>query len=302
MNAIELLDGRVYHGIKGFEKHLIAEIGSCKAVWGNLYYGNKIESPVFWNQNIWLNPFIVQFTSISEAANILRGMQRNWSQEFFTEFRRGALIQAKLPPISSKPKTFPWLFPESKMGAWSLIDANTMIASSECSSPFPSGVIEFEEDKLGPPSRAYLKLWEALVRARVFPKAGDRCLDLGASPGGWSWALAKLGANVIAVDRSPLEIDMPGITFIKHDAFTLKPSDIGNIDWLFCDVVCYPPKLYEYITKWLDSGLCDNFMCTIKMQGEPDMEAVRCFASIPNSKVVHLYHNKHELTWSRQRV
>jgi 23S rRNA (cytidine2498-2'-O)-methyltransferase len=109
-----------------------------------------------------------------------------------------------------------------------------------------------------------------------------------------------LGADVRAVDRAPLGgtlASLPNVRFIKHDAFTLKPEDIGTIAWLCCDVVCYPPRLYEWIEKWLASGLCENFICTIKMQGTPDFETSRRFAAIAGSVVIHLYHNKHELTW-----
>ena len=187
------------------------------------------------------------------------------------------------------------------MGAWTLLDEHTIIASAHCSSPFPGGAISFAEDKEGPPNRAYLKLWEALVRIRRWPSPGERCLDAGASPGGWSWALAQLGAQVIAVDRSPLEgriATLPGIAYISRDAFSLKPMDIGPIDWLFCDVACYPPKLYAWIEEWLCSGLCRNFVCTIKMTDKNlDFATPRRFAAIPGSSVVHLYHNKHELTW-----
>jgi 23S rRNA (cytidine2498-2'-O)-methyltransferase len=191
------------------------------------------------------------------------------------------------------------------MGSWTLLDPHTMIASARCTSPFPDGAIEFAEDTEGPPSRAYLKLWEALVRCRKWPGPGDRCLDAGASPGGWTWALAGLGAQVTAVDRSPLEdriLALPGVSFIKHDAFTLKPEEIGPLDWLFCDVISYPPRLVEWLEKWLASGLCQNFVCTIKMQGDADaaaagFEAARHLAAIPGGTVVHLYHNKHELTW-----
>jgi 23S rRNA (cytidine2498-2'-O)-methyltransferase len=35
------------------------------------------------------------------------------------------------------------------------------------------------------------------------------------------------------------------------------------------------------------------------MQGEPDFDTPRRFAAIPGSRVVHLYHNKHELTWMK---
>jgi 23S rRNA (cytidine2498-2'-O)-methyltransferase len=30
-----------------------------------------------------------------------------------------------------------------------------------------------------------------------------------------------------------------------------------------------------------------------------DFDTPRLFAAIPGSKVVHLYHNKHELTWMK---
>jgi 23S rRNA (cytidine2498-2'-O)-methyltransferase len=191
------------------------------------------------------------------------------------------------------------------MGAWTLPDVHTLVASPRCSSPFPGGVVTFAEDREGPPSRAYLKLWEALARCRKWPGPGERCLDAGASPGGWTWALARLGAEVLAVDRTPPEervLTMPGLSFIRHDAFTLRPEDIGPVDWLFCDVICYPPRLFEWIEKWLRSGLCGNYICTIKMQGPPEpsgpaFETVRRFAAIPGSQVLHLYHNKHELTW-----
>jgi 23S rRNA (cytidine2498-2'-O)-methyltransferase len=264
-----------------------------------------VDKPVFWFQNCWLKPFRLEFDSISEAASALRRIQRNWAPALFTQFRRGALIAAKLPPLPEKKRPFPWDLPDTPMGSWTLLDAHTMIASAECSSPFPGGIIEFEEDKLGPPSRAYLKLQEALVRCRRRPGPGERCLDAGASPGGWTWVLAKLGATVLAVDRSPLEdrvLDMPGVSFRKHDAFTLGPGDIGPVDWLFCDVICYPPRLYEWIEKWLASGFCKNFVCTIKMQGEGDFETLRRFAAIPGGTLVHLYYNKHELTWLKTTI
>ncbi|GHV69655.1 methyltransferase [Spirochaetia bacterium] len=309
---IEPLPGRLYRAAPGFEDHLEYELGPGRedsgycVPGGPFFYTAEIPAgPVFWYRNIWLSPIKIEFDSITEAAGALRNIQRNWSSDLFTQFRRGALIQEKLPALSCKRRPFPWLLPESPLGIWTLLDAHRMIASASSASPFPGGIIEFEEDRLGPPSRAYLKLWEALVRCRKWPQPGERCLDAGASPGGWTWALAKLGALVSSVDRAALENGvekMPGVSFIKHDAFTLRPEEMGPVDWLFCDVICYPSRLCEWIEKWLASGLCRNYICTIKMQGqamEEGFAAARRLVEIPGSSVVHLYHNKHELTWMR---
>jgi 23S rRNA (cytidine2498-2'-O)-methyltransferase len=278
----------------------------AQETWGPLFYSDA-KTPVFWARNVWLEPFRLEFSSIKEAVVALKAIQRNWHPSLFTCFRRGQLIQSQLPPLSHKRRIFPWQLPAVPVGAWTLLDEHTIIASACCSSPLPGGVIEFEEDRNGPPSRAYLKLWEALTLSRTLPRPTERCLDAGASPGGWTWALARLGTTVLAIDRAPLAervACMPGVSFLRHDAFTLKPEEIGAIDWLFCDVVCYPPRLYEWIEKWLASGLCRNFVCPIKMQGAADInsesyEAIRRFAAIPGSQITHLYHNKHELTWMK---
>jgi 23S rRNA (cytidine2498-2'-O)-methyltransferase len=296
------LTGQIYQPVEGFESHLQSELCAARML-GPLFLAEA--QPAFWHQNIWLKPFRLDFTSISEAVSTLRSMQRNWAAALSVQFRRGALINAQLPPVSRKRRPFPYLVPNAPMGAWTLLDAHTLLASTLCSSPFPNGVIEFEEDKCEPPSRAYLKLWEALTYMRQWPQAGERCLDAGASPGSWTWALAKLGAEVIAVDRAPLEYrihTLPNVSFMRHSAFTLKPEDIGALDWLFCDVICYPGKLYEWIEKWLAAGLCKRFICTIKMQGDPDFAITTRLSRIPGGTVVHLFHNKHELTWLYERA
>jgi len=123
--------------------------------------------------------------------------------------------------------------------------------------------------------------------AGAMPGPGQRCVDAGACPGGWTWALAGLGSEVMAIDRAPIDpavAAMPGVTFLKHNAFTLKPQDIGPVDWFCSDVICYPPALYEWVALWLESGMARNFICTIKMQGgQWDQPTVQKFADIPGS-------------------
>ncbi|MCL2094424.1 MAG: hypothetical protein FWH12_09570 [Treponema sp.] len=301
------LGGLVYQAVPAFEDHLAKELEGSPQVesHGLLYHApaSIAEDPVFWHHNVWLDPFSFEFDSISQAASALREIQGNWAPQFFTSYRRGALICEKLPKVPNKKRPFPFMVPPVPMGAFSLLDDHTLIGSARCTSPFPGGLIEFIEDPR-PPSRAYLKLYEALVRLGRFPGPGDLCLDAGASPGGWTWVLASMGARVIAVDRSPLDevvAAMEGVEYVKHDAFTLKPHDLGPVDWLFCDVISYPPRLFDWIEAWLASGLCKNFVCTIKMQGQAggtaDFESPRRFAAIPGSAVIHLCYNKHELCW-----
>jgi 23S rRNA (cytidine2498-2'-O)-methyltransferase len=296
------LGGALYLPAADFAADLEAELGADAEVYGPGYFAAGPLRPAYWARNIWLDPFVLEFASIGEAAAALRSVQRNWAPSLFGHFRRGALIAAKLPPLSAKPRTFPWRLPDAPMGAFSLLDEHTLIGSAACSSPFPDGLFNLAEDKVGPPSRAYRKLQEALIRARAWPKPGQVCLDAGAAPGGWTWVLAGLGAEVVAVDRAPLEnglAERENVRYLKHDAFTLRPEEIGKVDWLCSDVICYPPRLYEWIERWLASGLCRNFVCTIKMQGEADRATTARFAAVPGSSVVHLDNNKHELTWLR---
>ncbi len=278
------------------------------ARFGDLVYRAGPAVSSFWHRTRLDKPFIAHFSSIREAADILRALQRNWAHYPVASFRRAELIREKLPYINLKPRFFPYSVPRSPVGLWSLLDDHTLFASAETSSPFPAGEIQFEEDHVNPPSRAYLKMYEALAwvdylgGSHALPTNGSRCVDAGACPGGWTWVLDKLGATVKAIDRSELDARLmvkPNISFIKHDAFTLKPEDFGPQDWVCSDVICYPPRLLEWVHKWLESGLCENFICTIKMQGEADHETTAAFAAIPGSTVVHLNANKNELTWIR---
>ncbi len=265
----------------------------------------------YWARTSLIEPFLLHFESIGEAAKALRDLQRNWAPYQFTCFRRAALLQDKLPHINAKARTFPLTIPHSPMGMYTLLDEHTMLASGKTSSPLPAGTVQFVEDHEHPPSRAYLKIQEALTMASHFfgmdfPAAGQKCFEAGACPGGWTWVLRQLGADVFAVDRAPLAPSLMAddhVIFQAHDAFTLKPEEVcarmhtEKMDWVLSDVICYPERLYEWIQVWLSSGRVQKMICTIKMQGAIDWNLVQQFASIPNSRVLHLNYNKHELTW-----
>ena len=283
------------------------------AVYGELlYYSDfpvdSVKTPddlPYWARSAMLKPRILDFESIGEAANSLKNIQRNWAPYQYQYFRRANLIQEKLPYINLKPRSFPVKIPAKPIGLYTLISEKQMIFSAETSSFLPAGKITFLEDHENPPSRAYLKIQESLTMANLlngteFPKPGEHCFEAGACPGGWTWVLVGLGASVHAVDRaelSPELMENPLVKFQAHDAFTLKPQDVGFCDWVFSDVICYPERLLKWVNEWLESGLCKNMICTIKMQGEPDWNIIKQFSEIPGSRIVHLNYNKHELTW-----
>lgn len=283
------------------------------AVYGELLYYKdfpvaSVKTPndlPYWARTTMLNPQILNFESIGEAANALKNIQRSWAPYQYQYFRRANLIQEKLPYVNLKPRIFPVKIPNKPIGLYTLISEKQMIFSAETSSFLPAGRIAFQEDHENPPSRAYLKIQESLTMANLlngteFPKAGEHCFEAGACPGGWTWVLVGLGASVYAVDRAELAPELmenPLVKFQAHDAFTLKPQDVGFCDWVFSDVICYPERLLKWVHEWLESGLCRNMICTIKMQGEPDWNIIKQFSEIPGSRIVHLNYNKHELTW-----
>jgi len=297
---VKRLDQTIYLAPEGFVDELRTELGDASDVRERLVFAPGPPRTVAWAQNVWLEPYEIEIGSITDAARKLRSIQRNWALCSLTLHRRAKLIQDALPHVSARPISFPSQAPAAPLGSWTLLDTHRLIASPNCTSPFPNGEVEFKEDRQGPPSRAYLKLWEALVRLGKWPRQGERCIELGSSPGGWTYALHKLGADVISVDKAPLDpkvAALPRVSILERSAFSIEPEEVGAVDWWFCDVICYPARLFTLVSRWLAAGTCRRFVATLKFQGRTDHQTARRFAAIPGSLLVHLFHNKHELTW-----
>jgi 23S rRNA (cytidine2498-2'-O)-methyltransferase len=293
-----------YLAAEGFEQPLEEELsrrGVAIAWHGRLALSDAPPVASAWALEVWDAPQELPAPSVKAAADALRAIQRNWALVPTLHYRRAALIAERLPPVKARPLAFPEAAPTGHLGGWTLLSPDTLLASPTKTSPFPAGEPRFVEDKEGPPSRAYLKLWEGLTRFGRHPGLGERCLDLGASPGGWTWALAKLGARVTAVDKAPLDprvMAMPGVEWRQDSAFALEPEPAA---WLFSDVICYPARLLALVRRWIAAGVVPRMLCTVKFQGATDHESAEAFAAIPGARLFHAAHNKHELTWAWER-
>ncbi|MDD5307359.1 MAG: SAM-dependent methyltransferase [Deltaproteobacteria bacterium] len=171
-----------------------------------------------------------------------------------------------------------------------------------CMSRFPGGVVEVSEDR-APPSRAYRKLLEVELRLGRRISSGETCVDLGASPGGWTHVALGRGARVIAVDRSPLRADLmahPHLTFVRGDGFSFEPED-KPVDWLLSDIIAFPVRTIGLLERWLAKRWCRCFCVTIKFRGQddyPELERLKAIlvASGADFQLRELTNNKNEVT------
>jgi len=168
------------------------------------------------------------------------------------------------------------------------------------------------------PSSAYRKLLEALACCRTQPHPASTVYDLGASPGGWSTALRRLGCRVIAVDRSPLSRELMAdelVRFEQGDAFTFTPeaeqggSGAGEAAvWMVSDVIAYPERVTELLERWCGGGWAQRMVVTMKFQGDtPDWDELQVAIDRARElgfacRAKHFFSNKNEVTLMLARL
>ena len=166
--------------------------------------------------------------------------------------------------------------------------------------PFVRGEVPVAVDKAAP-SRAFAKLVESEERLGIRIAAGETCVDLGASPGSWTYVPAMRGARVVAVDRSPLRDDLmrnPRVEFVQGDAFRFAPT--SPVDWLLCDVIAAPDRSIDLVLEWVRERRCRRFVVTIKFKGDGEYAVLdRLKHGMPplvsRFHLLHLCANKNEV-------
>lgn len=259
---------------------------------------DALERACVWAVDTWFDCQETDITSIGQAAGLLREHGAWWQPLANECWRRLQLIQSKLPRLRLPPLRVPWRKQLPASGGYTLLAADRLLFAPRRSSPFPCQDWRLDEDHVHPPSRAYTKLWEALLLLGEYPEPDQLAWDLGASPGSWTWALAACGCQVQAVDKAPLDervAALPRVTWQQGSAFAIDPRH-HQADWICSDVICYPRRMLTFIERWLELGTCRRFIVTVKLQGETDYGLLDAFRALPGASLRHLMHNKHEAT------
>lgn len=95
------------------------------------------------------------------------------------------------------------------------------------------------------PSRAYLKIAEAIRRFNPSVEKGMQVLEVGCSPGGATTALLGLGLKVTGIDPRRMDPRLSKETqfkFIQKKALAITPEDLQSVnpDWIVMDMNIAP--------------------------------------------------------------
>lgn len=174
---------------------------------------------------------------------------------------------------------------------------------SELSSTVPGGELRMKMDEAAP-SRSYLKIEEVFHRMGIEPQAGETVIDLGAAPGGWSYAFAKRGALVTAVDNGPLKIRDACIRridqlYVDGVSFRLSKHQ-PPVDWLVSDMLISPGDAFGLLKHWVHGHHCSRIVMNFKLPQQHPMAALLPIldwtSTIPALHIRQLCHDRREVT------
>ncbi len=235
----------------------------------------------------------------------------NFCRKFEAPLRKALSQAGRLVEDASKPR----LLLTFKSGREVFLG----IAAADNSALWPMGIprLKFPREA---PSRSTLKLEEAwhtfIPRGQWDERLADdmTAVDLGASPGGWTYQLVRRGMLVTAIDNGPMAQSLMDTGLVQHlmvDGFSWKPK--RPVDWMVCDIVEKPARNAALLETWIGEGLCREAVVNLKLpmkqryaevrrllrRLEESFAARRIKVSIACKQ---LYHDREEVTCHLRRL
>ncbi|MBN1904572.1 MAG: 23S rRNA (cytidine(2498)-2'-O)-methyltransferase RlmM [Deltaproteobacteria bacterium] len=247
---------------------------------------------------------VVETADTDESKQILP-----FCRSFGHHFQKAMVKEGMLIPEKGKRKT------GLRLHLFFLNSDRVYMGISEIdnSSPFYMGIPRLKFPKEAP-SRSTLKLEEAFFvflsqhERDKYLKQGMTAVDLGASPGGWSYQFVRRNIYVTAIDNGPMDnslIQSGLINHIKTDGFSYVPK--GLSDWMVCDIVEQPIRIARLVGKWINEGWCRHTIFNLKLPMKKRYQEVKaCEGAIRKMldgsgkryslSIKQLYHDREEVT------
>jgi 23S rRNA (cytidine2498-2'-O)-methyltransferase len=162
------------------------------------------------------------------------------------------------------------------------------------------------------PSRSTLKLDEAILfflskdqQAELFG-LGKTAVDLGASPGGWTYQLTRRELQVMAIDNGAMDKTLMAsgqVEHIKADGFRFRPP--FRVNWLVCDMIEKPSRIAELMAQWIADGAAERAIFNLKLPMKKRYQEVIICSDIIGEilaeqafqlRIKQLYHDREEVT------
>jgi len=240
-------------------------------------------------------PFSAQFRALDEETGVHRHEWMAAVSEYLVS--QGGVLQVEDPALALSAVTYK-----------NMIYAGLSHAAGNLSS-WPGGMRRFAHWH-GQSSRAAFKLLEAEETFGLEFCPGQKALDLGASPGGWSQVLLDRGLLVTAVDPADMAEGLRKRPGLRHyqglaQAFLREDADReGNpvqYDWIVndmrMDAVASARLMAEMVGKMSPGG---GGVITLKLPKEKALGAMnRALAELAKGFEVmwvkQLFHNRSEV-------
>lgn len=238
------------------------------------------------------SPFIKRFLTMFEDLGGIRKALPSLKLIDWQDFRRAAPKSGRVLQV----------FLSGDQRVWMCLNRQIDLPSL-----WPGGACRMKMDRRSP-SRSYLKMEEALDFLDINPSYGERVIDLGASPGGWTFSFLKRGCRVLAIDNGPLKIEDPtfsggSLEHVKAGGITYKPKRPWHeIQWLVSDMLIAPGTLIGFFKHWLHGPEIQRFIVNVKLPQKQPLEAIEAVEAYLNQQtniqfwIRHLCSDRREVT------